>query len=278
MIVDPDFFEHWRTRMVSDMLGGDPMAPIYIMRLWAHCQNRKGEIFDIPVAGIKAICQYPGDAQSLEDALIASQYLERDGRTVTVVGWAEKNASLIASWENGHKGGRPKKHQKTTQAEPTGNPEETHGKPSDNPSATQAKPIREEKIREEIPTTHVVGAHAPKPTKRAYQLPADFYPNETGVSYAEQRRVSLAVELESFRNHHRAKGSTFKDWQAAWRTWCDKAVEFGRAGGHKPQPLSYAQQDELARRARWEEMTGRKWPTNDAPADFIDVEPMQRIV
>jgi hypothetical protein len=41
--------------------------------------------------------------------------------------------------------------------------------------------------------------------------------------------------------------------------------------GSKPknQPLSFAQQDELDRRKRWEEMTGRKWPTND----FIDVQP-----
>lgn len=134
---------------------------------------------------------------------------------------------------------------------------------------------REEKKREEIPTTHVVGdsspaAQAPKPVKRACQLPADFYPNETGVSYAEQRRVSLAVELVSFRNHHQAKGSTFKDWQAAWRTWCDKAVEFGRAGGPKPQAMSFAERDEQARRRRWEEMTGRKWPESYDPTT-IDV-------
>jgi len=85
---------------------------------------------------------------------------------------------------------------------------------------------------------------APKPVKRASQIPPDFYPNETGVNYAEERRVSLAVELVSFRNHHQAKGSTMKDWQAAWRTWCDKSVEFGRAGGgvKKAAPVSFAQQ------------------------------------
>ncbi len=124
---------------------------------------------------------------------------------------------------------------------------------------------REEKKREEIPTTHVVGesaSQAPKPAKRATQLPADFYPNETGVTYAEQRRVSMAAELEKFRNHHAAKGTTFKDWQAAWRTWCDKAVEFGRAGkATATQAMSFAERDEQARRRRWEEMTGRKWPT-----------------
>lgn len=76
-----------------------------------------------------------------------------------------------------------------------------------------------------------MGADKPrKPATKPAPLPADFYPNETGVEYAEKRNVTLAVELESFRNWHQAKGTTMKDWQAAWRTWCDKAVEFGRAG------------------------------------------------
>ena len=106
MIVDPDFFDHWRTRMVADMLK-DQLAPVYIMRLWAHCQNRKGDVFEIPAAGLKALCQFPGAAQELEDALIAAEYIARDGLTVTVTGWAEKNAALLAAWENGNKGGRP---------------------------------------------------------------------------------------------------------------------------------------------------------------------------
>ena len=151
MIVDPDFFDHWRTRMVADMLQ-DQLAPIYIMRLWAHCQNRKGDVFDIPAAGLKALCQYPGTAQCLEDALIAADYIERDGLTVTVTGWAEKNASLIAAWENGGKGGRPKKNPMATDGQPNENPAETHGKPTANPPKTQAKPIREEKRREEEET------------------------------------------------------------------------------------------------------------------------------
>jgi uncharacterized protein YdaU (DUF1376 family) len=39
-----------------------------------------------------------------------------------------------------------------------------------------------------------------------------------------------------------------------------------------PQALSFAERDELARRKRWEEMTGRKWPENDGAA-VIDVTP-----
>lgn len=148
MIVDPDFFDHWRTRMVADALQ-DSMAPVYIMRLWGHCQNRKGDVFDIPAAGIKALCQFAGDAQALEDALISAEYMERDGLTITVTGWAEKNSALLAAWENGHKGGRPRKNPAPTKTEPTENPAETHGLPMANPSLTQTKPIRVDKSREE---------------------------------------------------------------------------------------------------------------------------------
>lgn len=141
MIVDPDFLDHWRTRMVVDALGGDEMASIYILRLWAHCQVRKSDRFEIPTAGLKAQCRYQGDAQQFEQALTDAGFIERDGKEIIVVGWADQNAALIAAWENGAKGGRPKK--------PIQNPEETHGKPSGNPDLTQTKPIREDEIREE---------------------------------------------------------------------------------------------------------------------------------
>ncbi len=176
MIVDPDFFDHWRTRMVADMLK-DQLAPVYIMRLWAHCQNRKGDVFDIPSAGLKALCQFSGAAQDLEDALIAAEYIARDGLTVTVTGWAEKNAALLAAWENGHKGGRPKKNQNTTDGQPTENPSETHGLPMANPSLTQTKPIRVDKRREE--EKKEIQAQAPLP---------DWLPMEAWSGYVEMRK------------------------------------------------------------------------------------------
>lgn len=108
-------------------------------------------------------------------------------------------------------------------------------------------------------------APAPKPPKRASQIQIDFYPDEVGIGYAEQRRISLAVELESFRNHHQAKGSTFKDWQAAWRTWCDKAVEFGRTGNTKKPAESFYERDLRLKQdqaARFAPGIAAKQPTN----------------
>lgn len=133
MIVDPDFLDHWRTQMLVDMLE-DPCAPQYIIRLWGHCQNRRSWIFEgMPVQAAKAICRYPGDAKEFESAMIECGFLSRDGETLTVVGWDEHNASLIANWSNGSRGGRPKGSTKETRKKPMGKPTEN---PSGNPQET----------------------------------------------------------------------------------------------------------------------------------------------
>ena len=121
------------------------------------------------------------------------------------------------------------------------------------------------------------GESAPpaKPSpKRATALPTDFYPNESGLAYTESRKVSLSIELESFRNWHTAKGSTMKDWQAAWRTWCDKAVEFGRAGvpaNARAGPGGYAQQRDAERREVGDILTGRKKSNERASGNDRDI-------
>jgi hypothetical protein len=35
-------------------------------------------------------------------------------------------------------------------------------------------------------------------------------------------------EFSRFENHHRAKGSIFADWRAAWRTWVSNGIRFDR--------------------------------------------------
>ena len=230
MIVDPDFFDHWRTRMVADMLK-DQLAPVYIMRLWAHCQNRKGDVFDIPAAGLKALCQFSGAAQELEDALVAAEYIVRDGLTVTVTGWAEKNASLLAAWENGHKGGRPKKNQNTTDGKPTENPTETHGLPMANPSLTQTKPIRVDKRREEEKTEEAPSAKSPAGSA----LPKNWILPAQWAAWAQGERPDLDPNrvADEFRDYWIAKpGKEGRkaDWEATWRNWVrnQRATTYGR--------------------------------------------------
>lgn len=141
MIVDPDFLDHWRTRMLVDALGGDELAPMYVIRIWAHCQQRRGDAFDMPAAGLKALCRASVDAETLERALVDAGFVARNGATLSIPKWSEKNASLIAAWSNGSKGGKPK-------SEPKQNPAVTQAEPTGNPEATQAEPIREEKKKD----------------------------------------------------------------------------------------------------------------------------------
>lgn len=269
MIVDPDFFDHWRTRMVADMLK-DQLAPIYIMRLWAHCQNRKCDVFDIPAAGLKALCQFAGSAQDLEDALIAAEYIARDGLTVTVTGWAEKNASLLAAWENGNKGGRPKKNQKQTNGQPTENPAETHGLPMANPPLTQTKPIRVDKRREEEKTEDK--AQAPLP---------DWLPMEAWSGFVEMRKRirkpmtprAQQLVLKALEDM-RAKGLSVAQAldNSTRNSWVDVYAPKDAAaatGAAKPGTDEYAAQHKTAGWWReagfdtvWDAMASKCWHTN----------------
>lgn len=65
------------------------------------------------------------------------------------------------------------------------------------------------------------------PRKRATQLPQGFQPNESNIQLAVSEGVDLRREFAKFCDHHRAKGSTYKDWHLALNTWIRKAAEYG---------------------------------------------------
>ena len=47
------------------------------------------------------------------------------------------------------------------------------------------------------------------------------------TSFAEKYPgLRLDTELEAFRDYHIAKGSSFKDWDAAFRTWCRRSLSW----------------------------------------------------
>ena len=140
MIVEPDFLDHWKTRLLTRLLN-DEKAPLYVLRLWAHCQQRKTDRFtgwnpDV----LASVCRWDSDGATLWDAM-GKTFLEIQGDKVVVHGWAETNASLISAWANGKLGGRPKAAN-TASDKPSGNP-------SVNPEQTNRVSDREEKRRED---------------------------------------------------------------------------------------------------------------------------------
>jgi len=200
MIVEPDFLEHWKTQMLIQTLN-DPCAPLYLIRLWAHCQQRRNHEFcgadrSVLARMLAAIVRFPittpDDPDRLLQAMIDCRFVDVESRGETVVGWPHNwdiaNAKLVANWTNGGRGGRPKKH----------NPRKTHNKPKKNPTETHAKPkselgepIREEKRRgdrigeeEEYPTLLAILEEDPT-FENAVACIYACHPDFSGVSYFE---------------------------------------------------------------------------------------------
>lgn len=88
------------------------------------------------------------------------------------------------------------------------------------------------------PTIKELPKGSSKRPTRATQIADDWQPSEKGIAYAKDRGLELTWQRDKFTDHHLGKGSKMVDWNAAWRTWCRNAVEFGQgkpgANGAKP--------------------------------------------
>jgi len=146
MIVEVDFLDHWKTQLLIQLLE-DQLAPLYLLRLWGHCQNRKTHGF--PVGSKKllaAVCKYPVEgkktAEEFHASLVEAGFVDEEDRNgdhfMIVHDWDSTNASLVASWTNGKKGGRPKN-------KPMDNPQETHGLLNGAAGLTHGETDREER-------------------------------------------------------------------------------------------------------------------------------------
>lgn len=74
-----------------------------------------------------------------------------------------------------------------------------------------------------------------KTRKRGTGVPSEFKVTDEMKQWAREHTpdVKVAQQTHQFLDYHRAKGSVFKDWQAAWRTWMRKAAEYqGSANGN----------------------------------------------
>lgn len=204
MIVEQDFLDHWKTRLLVRLLGTE-LAPIYVLRLWAHCQSRKTDRFtDWKPDVLASVCRWDGDAQILWDAMIKT-FARLESGAFIAHDWAECNASLISAWTNGKLGGRPKK-------EPSGN--QSDNRP-DNPSETDRVTDREDRTdRRDREDTK-----APKsPWEIAYgiELPESLRTQECleaaklWMNYKKERRelykqTSLGIALKKWAKDYTAQ-------------------------------------------------------------------------
>jgi len=93
------------------------------------------------------------------------------------------------------------------------------------------------------PEPSVAPKPRPKSKRPSTSLPDDFVPNDSARYLARTLSVDLELELPAFVDHHRARGSTFSDWQAAMRTWIRNSAKWavpksGRRASEQDERLS----------------------------------------
>ena len=218
MIIEPDFLDHWKTRLLMRLLDTEA-APNYVIRLWSHCQTRKTNKFpEWSPAILASVCRWPGDADQFWSAMMQTFCRSEDGHLIAHE-WDEVNASLIAAWSNGGKGGRPKK--------PTGHPRVNPESNPVNPRLTHGVTDREDR---EDKTEKI---QADKPPTSRFQKPTLEQLN------TEAALIGLStIEVDKFWNYYESNGwkvgkNPMKSWPAALRNWWSRVRELPGLNGSK---------------------------------------------
>lgn len=163
------------------------------------------------------------DYERVVEPLISEFFRRKGGRISSprlTREWEKVDETSRKRSEAGKKGGRPKAIEK----------EEKHEKAGlvfdkARPKQPEPEPYPEKK---EEP----IGSS--KKPSRAIALPADWVPSARNLSDARGRNFTedeIHEQSVAFRDYHLARGTAFKDWDAAWRTWLGNARRFDRASG-----------------------------------------------
>lgn len=100
---------------------------------------------------------------------------------------------------------------------------------------TGCRPSRQEVSRE--PTLSQENPSEPKTRearKRATSPPDDYQPNDSHRAICAEAGVDLERELTAWLDYCRANGKSYRDHDAALRTWLRRAVTFGAKGRAEP--------------------------------------------
>jgi len=111
MKLDPGFASHWKTERLIARCGHS--AVVGLLRLWGDCQiQRRWSGLAINPTKLAAMMRYEGDHTGLWEAMtdVDAPWLDvEEGGTYAVHDFGHHQKQVIHMWENGRKGGRPRK-------------------------------------------------------------------------------------------------------------------------------------------------------------------------
>ena len=168
--------------------------------------------------------------------------------------------------------------------------------PPNDESAFRGDTNQRSSIETETTTETTTGKKSasatPRTAKAGFSIP-DGVEAQAWADYMEVRKAKRApMTATALKALEREAGKAGVDlntavaacaeysWQGFNATWYAErtalaAPAYKPAQAARPQVETFAERDERARRARWEEMTGEKWPdqpTQPQRGDFIDIQ------
>lgn len=201
----------------------DDSAGFLLVALWGYCHRMdtdgrvpKAVAHRLTTSASPARCRKLVAHALLEDAgtdYVCHDYLDHQQSSEERASARERNRS------NGQAGGlaRARRAAKQVASKP----------PSKGSSQIQA----EVEIEVEQQTSSVV-------TRKRATPPPDLFPiTDAMAAWGREHCPNVhdpARQTEQFLDHHRARGSTFKDWTAAWRTWMTNAQRYAIRDGVEP--------------------------------------------
>lgn len=117
-------------------------------------------------------------------------------------------------------------------------PNRTENEPAVEPNANRNELESESESETETDTSEAIKVVISEPTTRKTKLSLDWKPNEKGFAYALEKApaMNVALSVDQFINYNLQRGRTSADWDAAWRNWVIKAVEFDPQLAKQPPP------------------------------------------
>lgn len=209
---------------IASALSLTPEAVIgHLLRvwMWVDQQSLNGHALNVTVSHIDHVSRHAGFATAMRDV----GWLSGDDGAISFPRFDRHNGETAKKRVLASERQRRKRSRDSHAVDVTKRREEVEKK-KDNSHVPPEGEVQTSKAQE-----------ASTSTSRRTRLELTELPDKWRAWTAKEcPALDPAREFEKFRNDHVAKGSLMAKWDAAWRTWCLRAVEFtAKRGGMSAQ-------------------------------------------
>lgn len=206
-----------------------------LLVIWgaANEHTRDGEFANADLSDIDDMVGIPGFGAAMES--VGWLVYDADRNSITLPNFSEYNTSGSERSAGAKSAAqRQKEYRERKKALEEGISSDVTGDVTSDVTRNRREEKRREEKKEDSST-----AAAKKKTAPRTQLPEGFQPNAAGTKAATDAGLNVSNELRRFCDHHDSKGSLMANWQAAWRTWVNNAISYGRGKAPASSDMSW---------------------------------------